>query len=190
MPKNGTNSSLFSVYREMVQKIFTISNIFLSHLVAARMAKMGPLNRIFHGIFSFPAFPPLLSQGHLSRKYNHFEKNFYSFLKAAFLSLPQGQKVLKVHGFIKKFPKKSFYYTKDKVNEKSVVSGKIFPRKQKKTVTTDKRADDLSPVLCLTVTVNPVISPYFSTHLRRNLLRPATSAHLIPTVSNCYFSVI
>ena len=68
---------------------------------------------------------------------------------------------MKVHGFIKKFPKKSFYYHKDTYPEKSVVSGKIFPRKQKKTVTADKRADNLSSVLCLTVTVNPVISPYF-----------------------------
>ncbi len=98
-----------------------------------------------------------------------------------------GAKIL--HHF-KIFLKKSLHYTKDKVNEKSVASGKIFSRKQKKTVTADKRADDLSPVLCLTVTVNPVISPYFSTHIRRNSLRPATSAHLIPTVRNYYFSVI
>ena len=39
--------------------------------------------------------------------------------------------------------------------------GKIFRENKKKTVTVDKSTDDLSPVLCLTVTVNPVISPYF-----------------------------
>ena len=84
----------------------------------------------------------------------------------------------------------SFHYHKDKKFAKVAVWKKIFPKKQKKTVTADKRADDLSPVLCLTVTVNPVISPYFSTHIRRNSLRPATSAHLIPTVRISYFSVI
>lgn len=88
-------------------------------------------------------------------------------MKAAFPSLPQGQKVCEGGGLEENLPEKI-----------------------KKTVTADKSTDDLSPVLCLTVTVNPVISPYFSTHIRRNSLRPATSAHLIPTVRNYYFSVI
>lgn len=146
----------------MVQYLFTISKIFPLTFLRTLIPKIQPLRIKF----------------------------FILFLKTAFPFTTTRTKSFESSGFSRKFPKKSLHYTKDKVNEKSVVPCKIFPREQKKTVTADKRADDLSPVLCLTVTVNPVISPYFSTHIRRNSLRPATSAHLIPTVRNYYFSVI
>ena len=145
-----------------MQNLFTISKIFSSH-------------------FSKDTYP---------EKTTASDKIFHSFFENCFFFTTTRTKSFESSGCSRKFPEKIFLLYQGHLSRKVSGFRQNFLEKTKKDRDRRQKGGRSLARSLPDSHGQPGYFAVFLNHTRRNLLRPATSAHLIPTVRISYFSVI